>query len=429
MPTNLKQVEFRIPRHPDAVFVDTVQTVAQQEGIGAPEIEFGLRIGGEHVKVGPQAIRENRLLGRAIELNGDTIERVELRYGQTKTVVSDTADAKDNLFRRVIIYPGPEEPRERFLEIVAATQNCLGMVNPRVAFKEYLEEDAQRYIQTRDLFLEQQAASLNNTINRLNDYVVELTDRYEERRKQLEAAVETKAADLEAKAEGRSQELAAREADIERKLKDVNDRESRYERRKTIQDLIDQLDSGNDKFKFELTSGTRKLRWPVIGGTVAFLLMVLAAAIYFHYRDLTATSDSRSEWSWIRPMLFSATFVVGTAIFLKWLSNWFHQHAVEEFRLKRTLLDVRRANLLIEAALEWEKDAKGEMPPELLDTLSRNLFGEGTAHDEHPPVDTLASAIFGQASQVKAKIGEYEFLLDRKALRHARRVLSNGKAE
>src|SRR5262249_52895038 len=88
-------------------------------------------------------------------------------------------------------------------------------------------------------------------------------------------------------------------------------------------------------------------------------------------------------------------------------NQWFQKHADEEFRLKRLDLDIDRANWLVELALEWKNITKSEIPPELIDKLSRSLFAtHDTESIDIHPVETLLSSVFGRDGSISIKVPE-----------------------
>jgi len=118
-------------------------------------------------------------------------------------------------------------------------------------------------------------------------------------------------------------------------------------------------------------------------------------------------------------------FAVASAYFAKWLNGIYQQHASEEFRLKRLLVDVRRANLLIETALEWENEAQAPLPQAVVDSLSRNLFSNDTEHSENSPVETLASLFLKSALGMRMKVGNSEIEFDGSKFRKAARAVAD----
>ena len=79
--------------------------------------------------------------------------------------------------------------------------------------------------------------------------------------------------------------------------------------------------------------------------------------------------------------------IAATIIFyIRWNDSWFRQHADEEFQLKRFELDIDRASWVVEMALEW-KDEKGtEIPEELIERFTENLFKDQNIFEsaKHP---------------------------------------------
>jgi hypothetical protein len=68
---------------------------------------------------------------------------------------------------------------------------------------------------------------------------------------------------------------------------------------------------------------------------------------------------------------------------------------------------------VIESCLEWKKETSSDIPPELLQSITRNLFvlKEGELESVIHPADELASALLGTASNLKLNVAgnEIEF--------------------
>lgn len=99
------------------------------------------------------------------------------------------------------------------------------------------------------------------------------------------------------------------------------------------------------------------------------------------------------------------------------MNRWFEQHASAEFLLKQFELDIDRASWVVESAMEWRRDQQAEIPAPLLEGITRNLFADRTdPASAHSAADDLASALVGNASQLKLRLGENELNFDRKGL-------------
>ncbi|KKN60833.1 hypothetical protein LCGC14_0528200 [marine sediment metagenome] len=113
-------------------------------------------------------------------------------------------------------------------------------------------------------------------------------------------------------------------------------------------------------------------------------------------------------------VLFSGVLIFA----LRWQANWIANRTKEELRLLNTSLDVERASWVLESLIELKTEEIQEMPSELLEAVTRNLFSEGaSAHQVEAPLNELADILQQGAKSVKIKLGENEVELDASALK------------
>jgi len=157
--------------------------------------------------------------------------------------------------------------------------------------------------------------------------------------------------------------------------------------------------------------------------SLAIITAGMVGAYFFGTKLPTSGNASGISYGIALVKPFGLTFVaVGTAFFyLRWLNRWFEQHAQAEFKLKQFQLDIERASWLVETALDWDAKQEKELPKELLEGLSRNLFSfdDEKIDQVRHPVDELASALMGTASRVKLNLAGNEVELDGKRLNKA----------
>lgn len=212
----------------------------------------------------------------------------------------------------------------------------------------------------------------------------------------------------------RKLELDEREAEI-----DASDNTAA--RRQIRKDLLEEIQKRSEKFA--LTAGTERLRWPVHLVSLLIIISAIAGAYYFGEKIPVASDSINIAYVIMLLKPLGLTFVaVGTAFFyLRWLNRWFEQHAQAEFKLKQFQLDIERASWLVETALDWDAKQDKELPKELLEGLSKNLFhfDEDKIDQVRHPVDELASALMGTASKVRLNLGGNEVELDGKRLKNA----------
>ncbi|WP_447599975.1 hypothetical protein [Nitrospira sp. Nam80] len=96
-------------------------------------------------------------------------------------------------------------------------------------------------------------------------------------------------------------------------------------------------------------------------------------------------------------MLSGIAIAAAIIFYIRWNNEWFSLHSNEEFRLMRLDLDIDRASWVFEMASEWKDDKGSELPADLIDKLSRNLFVQDAGNNRHPkhPSEDLASALWG----------------------------------
>jgi hypothetical protein len=204
-------------------------------------------------------------------------------------------------------------------------------------------------------------------------------------------------------------------------------RESKYLRRQHHKDMLKQLGALSEKF--ELTRGTRRLRWPIIGFIFIFLAFCgMMTVLNFNQTSdiIKAAGNDLSKISWghltllgFKQLGFGAAFLFGAWYFVKWNDRWLRQHADAEFMFKQMEVDVNRASWVVEMASEWLEEKKTELPQHVVDVLTRNLFrysARSEAHEETPT--DIPSLIFGAASSVKLTTPTgAEIQLDRKGVK------------
>jgi hypothetical protein len=329
----------------------------------------------------------------------------ELRFNwnpqNQKPVLPDEERVKIiSWFTSELVQLDPERGLFTGTDVAEAAQNELAL---RSATIERFEQ-----VQAK---LAEDTAAFNKTIQ--DNYLTEkakLDDQLEEERGRLKKEFTRKKEELDK----RAAELDEREANI-----DASDNTAA--RRQIRKDLLAELQRRSEKFA--LTSGTKRLRWPVHVVSLAIIVAGLVGAYFFGTKMPAPENSNGIAYTIAIAKPFGLTFAaIATAFFyLRWLNRWFEQHAQAEFKLKQFQLDIERASWLVETALDWDAKQKNDLPKELLEGLSRNLFSfEDEKIDQvRHPVDELASALMGTASKVKLNIGGNEVELDGKRLNKA----------
>jgi hypothetical protein len=265
----------------------------------------------------------------------------------------------------------------------------------------------------------------SDLIKRQAAHAAELDSGFVARRKTMDDELSAQRASLEKLDEARRLEHEAKLKTLRARETDLDDRANRHARREDYKAMRAKIIARQSDFS--LTSGTRRLRWPVHLMAVILLAVFGWLTWWFSSQTLealkSASAASNLRIDAVYAILRSAalaTAFAGTAIFyLRWLNVWAERHSEAEFQLRKLELDIDRASWVVEAALEWDTQVQKPMPDALLEGITRNLFepisGTGKSKDDNmDPADQLASALLGSANaKVKLKNdGNYEIDLE-----------------
>ena len=248
-----------------------------------------------------------------------------------------------------------------------------------------------------------------NHLERQLDYERQKDDEYRKKESELKEAIENEYKRKEQKLENWENELDDR-------AKDLDERDTRLARRQDREQILGILEKASKSFT--LSTGTKHLRWPIhtLFLTLLGLSILYIASIVRPFLDPT---HEISLFSILRLALGTITLIGTTVFYIRWCDRWFRQHADEEFHLKRFALNVIRADWLAELAMEWSEQRGDEIPEQLINRLSNNLFEEERRPSpaQHPSHDIL-DKIFAAASGFTLKLpGGGEIKLDRKSIK------------
>lgn len=266
--------------------------------------------------------------------------------------------------------------------------------------------------------LERLEALNEELLNSTHIYRKSLDSEYNDKKSHLEKELNKKRVELDEKYNAEKRKLEDQKEQLELRRKEVDDKDNTHARREIRRDILKEIKSRQDKFS--LTQGTVKLRKPIGVAMVVLIGIFLLGAITSGievYKLIDGNNSTSLIVASVKQGLYSIGLFGSVLFFIRWLNRWFEQHSQTEFALKQFELDMERASWLVESSLEWS-DAKGaSIPPELLGSLSSNLFQNGK--DVEPlvhPSDQLASALLGSASSIKLKSGDSSIEIDPKKL-------------
>lgn len=415
-----QQGKLIIPRAHDGTLLDVFSELASTYGASS----FSIAIIGLNNSFDPRK-PEGEAVAKALRDKNSTLIRYASLHIDSQSIQFKRGSPESGLFDEVEISssnnPSPDPIKS--IEIMSALAGKLKAVDPQRKISG-IRNVAQAQLEAlHNSILQTLERAATDQIKSNSEHLRELESEFAEKRKSLDAQLSDRQKEMEAWQRERSAELEAESAKLRKREAELDDRQNTHARRALQQNIGAKLK--DRQAQFNLTKGTRKLRWPIHALSVSLLcvfgglLAWLSGQTLDLIREWQAGPASSSGFALVyvigRNAALAAAFVATAFFYLRWMNKWFEQHSEAEFIVKRLELDVDRASWVVETALEWQAQVKEPMPKGLLSGVSRNLFdvGPGQQPQLQTPADQLASAILGTAAtKVKIHAGNTEVELD-----------------
>ncbi|MFD6316938.1 hypothetical protein [Methylorubrum thiocyanatum] len=269
-------------------------------------------------------------------------------------------------------------------------------------------------------------SSAADQIEKTNEFVQEITSRFDIRGQELEARYAARRQKLEDEIAAKEAIIHADQQRLEERKKELDDRTNTHARRAIREDLVKVLRERQSQFT--VSNKTRGLRAPVHIVFVTLLASTLVGALWSLYVWGSYANDSWGAMtitSAVKTAIFSFGFLTSAGLYISWMTRWSDKHADSQFQLAQFEIDINRASWAVEAALEW-KGAQGEQMPEaLLAGITKHLFEAGKQESaDYSPLEALASSILGSASNLKLNMNGSEVAYDRKSMKELKNASS-----
>ncbi|RPB31662.1 hypothetical protein [Vibrio parahaemolyticus] len=327
---------------------------------------------------------------------------------------------KSGIFDEIVLRQnnqGAIEP-ENSIEIVTIINRKLKAFDPKRSPSANSSQQAE-FDAIHISNLERLEALNENLVQSTHEYRLQLDSEFNDKAEKLESNAEELRKRLEAEYQEKELQLQLEIDALDKKRKALDDSSNTHARREIRRDILKEIKLRQTKFS--LTEGTNKLRKPIAIAMIALISIFVvlgAVSVKEFYDALQGNELNVILITGIKQSIYTVGAIGSIIFMIRWMNRWFELHSQSEFELKRFELDMERASWLVETSLEW-KDAKGTaIPPELLGSLSNNLFvndNEKLDPLQHP-VDQLASALIGSASAVKLRAGDSSIEIDPKKL-------------
>lgn len=334
---------------------------------------------------------------------------------------SHNRNQQPQVFDSVEVQPGNQGEtilnRNDFSKIVEAVHNHFRSVSSR-DLGPLLGPDVQQHFVAREEALSRLEQLAKTILEDATEQRRTLDKEYLKKVAELEESIKVRREELDEDHRIRLTSLSEREAALDSRAKDLDDRSSTHVRRE-LRDKLKEAIKSEERMKFTSETGYRRLA--VAGGYVLLLLFTGIPAIYFLFKEVGST------WDWAiygRQIALSISFLFTAGFFVRWLNAWAEKSSSEELRLKQMEIDIDRASWLVELIFESSSEKGEALPTVLVQQLAKNLFGVEGEQPESNAADTLATALLGSASGLKLSLpgGIGELAFDGKSIKKLERT-------
>lgn len=411
----LTPTTFLIPRSSDKFVFETLKKIAEEAGCGISKVGLQPLFSDDGVEAdSPDAIGE---MQQILDMDAVLLYRISFRSANGFQVLvervceNQTKNLKGNQDKCTFNPPGNADQQQRqalsVAKLMAIARKHFNPTDTRPLL-DYLDQETQALYQSREQDLQRLERMQETFFESLTKFSSDQQEKQEDFRRQLEEEYAARQSKLEEQHQERMGQFESKEADLKKLRAEIDERENRQARRDIYEDLKEKLVARNTSY--ELTKGAKRRRWLILAFSVA-LMGTFGWGFYVCFQKNVMTNAPSVNWPAIGSQIAFAVAFIGTAtFFIRWNNQWFMKHAEEEFKLKRLDLDIDRANWLVELAMEWKNLTKSEIPPELVNRLSRGLFvAEGLKDIDIHPAETLISAVMGRDGQVDLEPGKLTF--------------------
>ncbi|MEQ9497159.1 MAG: hypothetical protein RIT81_09875 [Deltaproteobacteria bacterium] len=370
---------FQVPKKCDAEVISCLRKVAEQypdakasatAQLGnAPQMSISLE--GDSQSDGVE-----KLLALRATAVGSFTAHIN-PHGRVQLTRSGSPGANDSVKITVAVSNPPSS--ETLANLAGRTQLAFGTIRFGNEVSSALAGNVEAFYTGRETALSRIEALSEDLLQKSHQRELQAQNA----RKELEARLQEETNRLQEKLradfEAKTAKVQERANELDSRARVLDTQESRNARRVIRRDIKEELKSRSSKFS--LSDGTSNMR-RIVHVTSWMLLIAFGASAALGWYSVGAENQILAA---TRGLLPSFAFGATAVFYLRWTNQWFHDHASEEFRLKRLELDVDRASWLVEMAFEWRQENSGDLPDKLLETISKGLFMEAEfSQAEHP---------------------------------------------
>jgi len=412
----------------DEILIKQLIEISTKLGLPNPTITLQLDTqAGNSIESTPDKLLEDPKVKKILELNASAIGFARLiMRSPHQHQVEVTRDAKSGEVS-VRVFIAPQVDFCSAAQVSAFTQALFKPYERNEAIDKLLGDQLAEFYRHREHALLKLEEISQNLIERNEEYRRTIDFQRQTFENEMSAKYAKKTEELERDYDHKREELQSRQKELEAKQKELDDRSSTHARRQLRQDLKKAVADRSQKFS--LTRETRRKRYVIHGVFVSMIGFLVYIVVTTLLRGSPTGSTTVDWYTLVKLPCATIAALLALAWYIRWNDNWFRQHADEEFDTKRFELDIDRASWVVEMAFEWHAEKGTQIPPELIDRLTANLFTHRRSEAPQHPSQDLASALLGASSELNLNLPRVgQLKLDRKGTEAFKKTLDTDKS-
>lgn len=391
---------YNTPRMTDKEVLSALYMVTSQLTSNNPNVQATIDLNpGPTVSIPLKDFKDNPNISPVLDANSILFRSVSIAIQNPSVSITHRNNAT---LASVSVSLGNNPPINIAVNALVSLHRHFPPFERNEALDKLLGDELAEFYRKREAGLLRLEALTQKLIEDNEQYRTHLDIQIEKTDQQLREKFKADHEALKTEYEQKLHAIELREKNLEKRTKELDDRSGKHARRqnhKEMKELIRQRGQ-----LFSLTKQTRRKRYFIHAlfiALIGFLVWMLALAL----PRLGDTTQQYYAFFLVKISLLSIATVATLIYYIRWNDNWFAQHAEEEFALKRFELDIDRASWIAEMALEWKDEEERQLPPELLNAFTSNLFGKkNEAKKANHPYEDFMSLLMGASTEMNIPI-------------------------
>ncbi|HEV2695451.1 MAG TPA: hypothetical protein VG347_21325 [Verrucomicrobiae bacterium] len=262
------------------------------------------------------------------------------------------------------------------------------LAETQVAGLDFAEKTIARFASEAVKLSQSSTKNFDDFVEGVRKRTLELEKQFQQQTQELQEKHQKREADLDSSFQGKLKDLEGREKLHNEAVKQFELRNNTVVRRDLLKEIRNKIEQ---QASIKISPSTVSKRWII--HVVCALTMIISIALvgFFVSQIYKATTI---DWKTLVPLsTWTALFIMTGVYYLRWNDQWFRDHARAEFENRKFSADILRASWVAELFFEWAEKKGVSIPPELVDSFTKNLFDNVSSDGRLHPADQLSDLV------------------------------------